>query len=713
MPLLCALLLFCSPETERLLLGPSPFFRYEGMERARREGDLELLGRAAQSGQWDARWLAALALGPRTPESLVNDPVAVVRAAAIRSLDVTLPESVLIAKLKDPDDSVRAAAVWALRTSSVASKIKPLLKDPSVSVRLAAMGASGRRRDLLRLAHGNDLGLAVGALGVLGQSGDASAAGTLIRQLEKRIRTMKPKKHLAYTEIPVGPELALARAVGELARRGVTVGGLPVTERLRRLVGRSDLLGRAGIVLAEAVAEARDAEAAQRIIDGQIRARKTSTLPYTSIDFALRSSMHAFARRPWPELAPLLMPILSDRDLGVRRAVAEAMYGEAAKFALRDEDPGVRAIACSRVGKQKTLLVALHDPAPIVRAAALRALGRIGDADAGAAALGLRLDPSARVRRAVIGALLRLPVVDRAGELYRFAIRDEDETVRSTAGASLAFLETKTVIPRALADLRHEKRQVRERAIAVLHALTEARFGYRAALPANGAGAWEAWWKSKRQKREGGFEYHVEDLRRRGIDLVLVIDATGSMAPLIQATKRRLEAVIDGVRRVVPDLRVRIVFYRDHREAFLTLASPLTHDARLLEDFIACVPAGGGGDTAESVLSGLRAAIHRTPWRPKTQRIVLLFGDAPPHDDDMALVERTVTEFKGVVHAMDVTGYGRKGGAGGRLASFAWIAKWGRGAFVRSGNDRDLLREILVLTLGPQHRRAVEALFGL
>jgi len=573
MPLLCALLLFCSPETERLLLGPSPFFRYEGMERARREGDLELLGRAAQSGQWDARWLAALALGPRTPESLVNDPVAVVRAAAIRSLDVTLPESVLIAKLKDPDDSVRAAAVWALRTSSVASKIKPLLKDPSVSVRLAAMGASGRRRDLLRLAHGNDLGLAVGALGVLGQSGDASAAGTLIRQLEKRIRTMKPKKHLAYTEIPVGPELALARAVGELARRGVTVGGLPVTERLRRLVGRSDLLGRAGIVLAEAVAEARDAEAAQRIIDGQIRARKTSTLPYTSIDFALRSSMHAFARRPWPELAPLLMPVLSDRDLGVRRAVAEAMYGEAAKFALRDEDPGVRVIACSRVGKQKTLLVALHDPAPIVRAAALRALGRIGDADAGAAALGLRLDPSARVRRAVIGALLRLPVVDRAGELYRFAIRDEDETVRSTAGASLAFLETKTVIPRALADLRHEKRQVRERAIAVLHALTEARFGYRAALPANGAGAWEAWWKSKRQKREGGFEYHVEDLRRRGIDLVLVIDATGSMAPLIQATKRRLEAVIDGVRRVVPDLRVRIVFYRDHREAFCACAS--------------------------------------------------------------------------------------------------------------------------------------------
>ena len=39
-------------------------------------------------------------------------------------------------------------------------------------------------------------------------------------------------------------------------------------------------------------------------------------------------------------------------------------------------------------------------------------------------------------------------------------------------------------------------------------------------------------------------------------------------------------------------------------------------------------------------------------------------------------------------------------------AMYGEAAKWGRGAFVRSGNDRDLLREILVLTLGPPHRRA-------
>jgi len=713
MNLVCALLLLCSPETERLLLGPSPFFRYEGMERARRDNDLEILGRAAQSGQWDARWLAALALGPRTPESLVGDPVAVVRAAAIRSLDVALPDSVLIAKLTDPDDAVRAAAAWALRASRVNSRLKPLFTDRFASVRLAALGAAQRRNDLLRLAGGDDLGMAVGALGVLGRSGDASAAGTLMRQLEKRVASMKTNRRHGSFESPIVPDLALARAVGELARRGVAVGGVPVAKRLRRLVARADLLGQAGIVLSEAVAEARDPEAASRIIDGQIRARKTSTIPFASMNFVFRGGMHAFARRPWPELAPLLFPMLSDRDVVVRRAVAEALHGNAARLALRDSDAQVRAIACERVGKQPPLLVALRDPAPLVREAALRALGKIGDADAGAAALGLRLDAHAGVRRAVIGAVLRLPIADRGAELYRFAIEDSDAGVRNTASASLAFLEEQAVYPLVLADLRHDRRRVRERAIAVLHTLEDARLGYDPAQPVRGAAAWAAWWKAKRKKREGGFSYHVEDLRRRGIDLVLVIDATGSMAPVIQATKRRIHAVIEALRRVVPDLRVRVVFYRDRREAFLTLASPLTHDARLLEDFIACVPAEGGGDTAESVLSGLRAAIVKTPWRAKAQRIVLLFGDAPPHADDMVLVERTVVEFKGVVHAIDVTGYGRGTRAGRRLAAFAEIAKWGRGAYVRSGNDRELLRAILVLTLGPRHRSVVEALFGL
>ena len=126
MHVVCALLLLLSPETERLLMGPSPFFRFEGMQRALCEGDLELLGRATQSAQWDVRLLAARALGPRTPVQLVDDRVAVVRAAAIEALGVTVPEKKLIERLGDDDDAVRAAAAWALRFTQSPSRLRPL-----------------------------------------------------------------------------------------------------------------------------------------------------------------------------------------------------------------------------------------------------------------------------------------------------------------------------------------------------------------------------------------------------------------------------------------------------------------------------------------------------------------------------------------------------------------------------------------------------------
>ena len=100
---------------------------------------------------------------------------------------------------------------------------------------------------------------------------------------------------------------------------------------------------------------------------------------------------------------------------------------------------------------------------------------------------------------------------------------------------------------------------------------------------------------------QGGFRYHVADLRKRGLDVALVLDATGSMAPVIQATKRRLQRVVERLREVVPDLRVRIVVYRDQRRRVSSpwdRRSPI--ELRVLEDFLSCVPAAGGGDQPEA-----------------------------------------------------------------------------------------------------------------
>jgi hypothetical protein len=715
---LLILLLQASPESERLLLGKGPFFRQEGMERAVREGDTELLHRAAKSAHWDARRLAAIGLGPQAPPELLDDKVAVVREAAVRALDLAAPEARLLALLDDPDDAVRAAAAWALRARSSKAEVRALLRDPSPAVVTAALAASGGLGQLRTLARSQRLDEAVPAIEALARAGGPAEAAALLAQLSRAVREAGRKDApLLYLRDDPTADLAVARAVGDLARRGVAPGGRSVAAHLRKILeGVSfDGAGSEALLLAEAVAGARDAEAARRILDAQLRASRASTLPQTDFEPALRGILHAFAREPWPELAPLLAPLLADRDPAVRIAVVGALHGDAARPALRDASPLVRAAACAQVGKPDPLLEALRDADPRVQAAAARALGRIGDPVAVPALEALLEGGGAGARHAVVGALLRIDCPRRVEHLYRAATRDADAKVRAAAAAVLDFLESGDAIARAVADLLHDEPAVRANAIALLHVLTAARHAYDPASPAEGAAAWRAWWERKaaRERPSDGFQYHVEDLRRRGIDLVLVLDATGSMAPVLQATKRRLAAVATEVRRIVPDLRVRIVAFRDRGDAFLTLASPLTHEIRVLEDFLACIPASGGGDGPESVLAGLREAFEGTPWRNGSNRVVLLFGDAPPHAGDRPLLDQVLKEFKGTVHAVDVGAYAQNAAWSGNEADFRAIAAAGRGVYVRLGEDEDLLRAILVLTLGPAHREAVEALFGL
>jgi len=713
-----SLLLLLTPETERLLLGPSPFFRHEGAQRALRDGDIALLHKAARSNFWDARRLAATALGKKAPVAMLEDPVAVVREAALRALGTDAPADAVVRLLKDSDDAVRAAAAWALVGRAASRDLRPLLRDPSPTVRIAALAAMGRVSELRVLSTKPSLGVAVAALHALGEVGNSSTAVSLLTRLNGIVKAAAKYKTLIYLREQPSVDIAVARAVGDLARRGVRPGGKSVGEVLRKIIDRSELRGSVAIILAEAVAGARDPEAARRLLDAQIRARRSSTVPNRYWDPALQGMLHALAREPWPQLAPLLFPLLEDRDRAVRLAVVEVLHGASALLGLRDPDPVVRAAACARITRLKSLRGAAADESPVVRVAAARALGRLGDPAASPtiAALLKALDPS--VRRAAVGACLRIAFPERIDLLYEVATRDVRKPVRAAAGAVLSFLEAEAVLARAIADLEHDALHVRGNALELIHALTSARIDYDPNKPAPGAATWRAWIARSKEREQApdAFTYHVADLRKRGIDLVLVLDATGSMAPVIQATKRRLQAVVARLRAIVPDLRVRVVAYRDAHDAFLTLSSPLTHDPRILEDFLACIPAAGGGDAPEAVLAGLEQAVEQTPWRNKSRRVVLLFGDAPPHQRDMALLRTRLREFKtGVVHTVDAgtLGFAGIGGVSAAGKAFRQIAEWGRGSFVRLADEDDLLRSILVLTLGPAHRTAVETLFGL
>ncbi len=117
------------------------------------------------------------------------------------------------------------------------------------------------------------------------------------------------------------------------------------------------------------------------------------------------------------------------------------------------------------------------------------------------------------------------------------------------------------------------------------------------------------------------------------IDVVFVLDTTGSMSEEIASIKSTLKAVID---RMGPDaiIRVGLVEYKDRSDSFVTKMYPLTSDLKKLSAQIASIEAGGGGDTPEDVNAGLETAIDKMGWNDQaTARLAFLVADAPPHLD--------------------------------------------------------------------------------
>ncbi len=121
----------------------------------------------------------------------------------------------------------------------------------------------------------------------------------------------------------------------------------------------------------------------------------------------------------------------------------------------------------------------------------------------------------------------------------------------------------------------------------------------------------------------------------RSIDLVLVLDTTGSMSGLIDRAKTELWGIVDqlSLRRV--ETRVGIVAFRDRGDAYVTQIFDLSADIDQCYVRLLGLEAAGGGDTPESVNRALEEAVHQIGWSQSgsAERAIILAGDAPPHMD--------------------------------------------------------------------------------
>ena len=122
------------------------------------------------------------------------------------------------------------------------------------------------------------------------------------------------------------------------------------------------------------------------------------------------------------------------------------------------------------------------------------------------------------------------------------------------------------------------------------------------------------------------------------LDLMLVIDTTGSMGDEIQYLQNELAGIVGALRAQHPglDLRVGFVFYRDVQDSYVTHTVPFTRDISAAQGELVQQGANGGGDYPEAMEQALIRAAGQD-WRADAVKTMLLVADAPPHDADVAL----------------------------------------------------------------------------
>ena len=121
------------------------------------------------------------------------------------------------------------------------------------------------------------------------------------------------------------------------------------------------------------------------------------------------------------------------------------------------------------------------------------------------------------------------------------------------------------------------------------------------------------------------------------MEVVFVLDTTGSMGGLIAAAKEKIFAIAHAMTQAdpAPEIAIGLVAYRDRGDDYVTRVTDLSTDIDTVYSTLLDFRASGGGDAPESVNAALDDAVHAISWSddPSAYRVIFLVGDAPPHMD--------------------------------------------------------------------------------
>ncbi len=134
----------------------------------------------------------------------------------------------------------------------------------------------------------------------------------------------------------------------------------------------------------------------------------------------------------------------------------------------------------------------------------------------------------------------------------------------------------------------------------------------------------------------------------QALDLMIVLDTTGSMADELAYLKDQLGSIVGNItlEHAAVDIRFALVVYRDIGDAYVVRSFPFTSSLQSIQDDLEAQVAYDGGDMPEAMDLALAEAVAAS-WRGgNTARVALLVADAPPHEANYSATMQTFREAR-------------------------------------------------------------------
>ena len=127
---------------------------------------------------------------------------------------------------------------------------------------------------------------------------------------------------------------------------------------------------------------------------------------------------------------------------------------------------------------------------------------------------------------------------------------------------------------------------------------------------------------------------------RNGVQIMFIIDTTGSMSDELAFLQKDFSAIAEEVGG--SDVYFSTGFYRDEGDEYVTKCNGFTQDVQTVVSQLGAEYAEGGGDNPEAVAEILEETMNNSEWREDCSKIAFLIFDAPPHIQREASIVKSI-----------------------------------------------------------------------